>query len=153
MHAGKLYRPTEDTTGQHRQLLTALADAVLHHAKGLMQQVSPTGTPMDLFNKPDCSLSQNGSQATLRKQSSIPFYCLFLTVLLAPQACHCHDSVGDGLYHVCMMWYCCLLANSSINKHVITKQAVFRCDWLRHMLRLCPVVVFVPPWLQNTVRS
>lgn len=38
MQLDNVYRPTEDTTGRHRQLLTALADAALRRAKGAVQQ-------------------------------------------------------------------------------------------------------------------
>ena len=37
MQADNVYRPTEDTTGRHRQLLTALADAALQRAQTAMQ--------------------------------------------------------------------------------------------------------------------
>ena len=43
MQADNVYRPTEDTTGRHRQLLTALADAALLRAKGIMQRPSEHG--------------------------------------------------------------------------------------------------------------
>lgn len=43
MQVDNVYRPTEDTTGRHRQLLTALADAALQRAKRAMQQTSTTG--------------------------------------------------------------------------------------------------------------
>ena len=42
MQARNVYRPTEDSSGRHRQLLTALADAALHHAKRMMQQHLPS---------------------------------------------------------------------------------------------------------------
>lgn len=40
MQADNVYRPTEDTTGWHKQLLTALADAALQRAKSVMQHTS-----------------------------------------------------------------------------------------------------------------
>ena len=40
MQLDNVYRPTEDTTGRHRQLLTALADAALRRAKGAVQQLT-----------------------------------------------------------------------------------------------------------------
>ena len=43
MQVDNVYRPTEDTTGRHRQLLTALADAALQRAKRAMQLTSDAG--------------------------------------------------------------------------------------------------------------
>ena len=43
MQVDNVYRPTEDTTGRHRQLLTALADAALQRAKDVMQHSSTAG--------------------------------------------------------------------------------------------------------------
>lgn len=50
MQAGNVYRPTEDTAGQHRQLLTALANTVLQHAKHAMQAASTTGECYDVMH-------------------------------------------------------------------------------------------------------
>ncbi len=49
MQAGNVYRPTEDITGRHRQLLTALADAALHHAKAIMQADLAAGNTHFMF--------------------------------------------------------------------------------------------------------
>lgn len=43
MQAGNVYRPTEDTSGRHRQLLTALADAALQRARIAMQPNTAAG--------------------------------------------------------------------------------------------------------------
>lgn len=51
MQAGNVYRPTEDTAGQHRQLLTALADTMLQHAKHVMQAASVAGECCDIVHR------------------------------------------------------------------------------------------------------
>lgn len=43
MAVRNIYRPTEDTTGSHRQLLTALADAALQQAAGPISSVPNAG--------------------------------------------------------------------------------------------------------------
>lgn len=50
MQVDNVYRPTEDTTGRHRHLLIALADAALKRAQSAMQPNSPAGQTPLLLN-------------------------------------------------------------------------------------------------------
>lgn len=101
MAAGNIYRPTEDTNGSHRQLLTAVADAVLKQAKQLLTAACDTGRAViPKFRLPLQSHFKKPSLSTLHQQRDDKF--LFI-VKIFPLFSRLH-SQKEKKHLNCLRW-------------------------------------------------
>ena len=109
MQADNVYRPTEDTNGQHRQLLTALADAALQHAKGVMQQTSTAGQSCLFCPSWPC-----------RSIETLGLLLWALMCLCSSEHVSMHGSPGDFVFwpRTCFIVCCSCLAPACL--HVVT---------------------------------